>query len=250
MAEIFSGAKLKIAWASGHITDLERSLVEHLRQGAGIKAFTKVENGRHSLYVEADPIPPSIGLLLGDVLHNLRASLDYVAWELVEAAGGTPSKKTYFPIAETIEKSAEIIDRGGIHIAGAKVRDTLLNVIKPYKGANPHLWALHGANNIDKHRLTVPVTAVTMLENFSARSGGLNIAGTTMGLRTGGQVSMLANMENEIHVLNLGTPALQVKFPRDSDFGDAPLFPTLFDVASTVRRAIQDVEEAWVAERA
>ena len=39
--------------------------------------------------------------LIGDIIHNLRAALDYLAWQLVIAHGGTPNSGTQFPVFST-----------------------------------------------------------------------------------------------------------------------------------------------------
>ena len=47
-------------------------------------------------FLDPDPVPEQISLIAGDCLQNLRSSLDYLVWELVEAAGTEPSKRTHF----------------------------------------------------------------------------------------------------------------------------------------------------------
>jgi hypothetical protein len=47
------------------------------------------------------PTPSRIGCIVGDVVHNLRTALDYLAWLAVEWNGATPTKKTQFPVCST-----------------------------------------------------------------------------------------------------------------------------------------------------
>lgn len=64
------------------------------------ESFTRV------LASEVRPIPDVVPLIVGDILHNLRSSLDHLAWQLVDRhaqlgrRGGRPrpNKKTQFPI--------------------------------------------------------------------------------------------------------------------------------------------------------
>jgi len=51
-----------------------------------IKAATKADN------------PERLGVLLGDWAHNLRSALDHLMWQLVILYGGTPNRRTQFPI--------------------------------------------------------------------------------------------------------------------------------------------------------
>ena len=44
-----------------------------------------------------DPPLEQFALVFGDILYNLRASLDYIVWQLVEVNGATPTSSTSFP---------------------------------------------------------------------------------------------------------------------------------------------------------
>ena len=46
----------------------------------------------------ADPVPYSISLIAGDVVHNLRSALDHLACHLVEANSENVTINTGFPI--------------------------------------------------------------------------------------------------------------------------------------------------------
>lgn len=39
-------------------------------------------------------------MVIGDAVHNARAALDHLVWQLVLAAGNTPNRRTGFPVAE------------------------------------------------------------------------------------------------------------------------------------------------------
>jgi hypothetical protein len=49
-------------------------------------------------------VPADLNAILGDSIHNLRISLDYLAWQLVKATGGIPTQgqhgSTSFPILD------------------------------------------------------------------------------------------------------------------------------------------------------
>src|SRR5260370_29058031 len=45
------------------------------------------------------PLPALVPLIIGDAAHNLRSSLDHLAWQLVEANGGTPGRQTIYPLS-------------------------------------------------------------------------------------------------------------------------------------------------------
>jgi hypothetical protein len=117
-------------------------------------------NNWHIYASQVDPIPQEIGLVAGDFLTNLRASLDHLAWELVLANGGVPNEHTAFPIKDRHPRTpgsgqpAKLKIAGGVSAAAlAKVEAT-----QPYQtpdGGTPHedrLWILERLVGIDKHR--------------------------------------------------------------------------------------------------
>jgi len=61
-----------------------------------------VEKGRHIVRVEQTPVPPIIGMLLGEFLYCLRSGLNQAAWHLAlpDARQKTP-RKIQFPIVES-----------------------------------------------------------------------------------------------------------------------------------------------------
>jgi hypothetical protein len=64
-------------------------------------------------------------LMLGDCVHNLRASLDYLAFELVRANGGTPDHHTTFPVHSA---------PGGVRVHGGVAGEALhlIEEVQPY----------------------------------------------------------------------------------------------------------------------
>ena len=50
-------------------------------------------------YRAREPVPARFGLIFGECLQCMRSSLDYLIWELVLAAGGTPDRLNMFPVA-------------------------------------------------------------------------------------------------------------------------------------------------------
>lgn len=108
----------------------------------------------HVLRVRRYP-PRRIAAVTGDMLHNLRSALDFLAWQLVEANGVEPTDKTSFPISN----SPEEFETSGLRkVEGAsKGAVELVKAAKPYQGGNDALWRLHKLDIVDKHRLLVTV---------------------------------------------------------------------------------------------
>jgi hypothetical protein len=101
-------------------------------------------------------IPDEIAAICGDALHNLRSALDHLAYQLVLAAGNTPTKRTAFPIADSATEYSSAPIRGKIKLMGQDAI-RLIDALKPYKSGNDTLWHLKELDDIDKHRLLLTV---------------------------------------------------------------------------------------------
>lgn len=97
-----------------------------------------------------DPVPDEVCLVFGDVIHNLRASLDHLACQLVEVAGRSASDQTAFPIFKSTRIDESSFSRrvnGMSDAAKEKIRS-----MQPYKNGEGHyLWVLHKLDIADKH---------------------------------------------------------------------------------------------------
>jgi hypothetical protein len=120
----------------------------------------------HPMYVAAPP--ERFHTRLGEMLHNLRSSLDHLAWVLVETSAGSPGKDTKWPVCDTRPTA----DAYGIHppphVAGCDHPDVLafIDEHQPYAyGADffEHgLWVLHRLAILDRHRHIVSRGASVM----------------------------------------------------------------------------------------
>ena len=75
---------LKLDWAEHHLRDIER-LVRGYTASHPYDLFPSMEKqGRRRLYFTAQP-DPNLGFMLGDVLYNVRAALDYLMFAIKPA---------------------------------------------------------------------------------------------------------------------------------------------------------------------
>ena len=94
--------------------------------------------------------------MIGDAVHNLRASLDLIVCDLVRI-NGKSANKVYFPFCEGQNHLKKTIvemrlsNRAGADIAAA------LRSIEPYKAGNILLRAIHDLDIFDKHDALLPV---------------------------------------------------------------------------------------------
>jgi hypothetical protein len=147
-------AGLKLERAKQHRAELETALsVFKGSKPYTIAALQRPETPQLLFYYVAElkDIPADIPLICGDVLQNLRSSLDHMAGQLVISAGNSVSNHTAFPIFENAAKYRSGVDQRVELMRPDAIR--AINALEPYGGGRGDtLWRLHKLNNIDKHR--------------------------------------------------------------------------------------------------
>lgn len=102
-------------------------------------------------------IPRTWGPIIGDVIHNIRSSLDLLFCAVVRKCDPTRQsyKHVHFVVRETKEKFEADLPA---NIKGASPDAIkLIHDLKPYKAGNDPLWRLHGLDILDKHQAIIPV---------------------------------------------------------------------------------------------
>ena len=94
---------------------------------------------------------------IGEILHNLRSSLDYHVWQLVLANGQKPGAHNAFPISDGKDKWEKALSNGRLKGVGEEARKTI-HQLQPFAegeglACDVHPFsALRNLSNIDKHR--------------------------------------------------------------------------------------------------
>lgn len=182
-ADLFRSAWLKWAWASAHAkilkSEIRKSAIEFERQG-GVTGVSRYDSKRHCVLVIARTVPDlpvRACLILGDVIHAYRSSLDQLAWALVKR-GRTPTlteraeKLVYFPLQNTPTGFRDCLKTmlPGIKRADiAKVRR-----FQPYEAGKLNLSRhplriLAKLSNHDKHRTVQPLFGVPIGVRFQVK---------------------------------------------------------------------------------
>jgi hypothetical protein len=158
------GPRLKIARANKHIAEFETARQEFIASDPYTR-FSEEDPQTGDLVYRITVEPHAaeglrdLAIIVGDVVHNLRSSLDLLAWQLVEAhpLGKAPDRFTAFPIWE---RESQFINGGAGYMDGAHPHAVMvMRSLKPYKGGNATLYRLHRLDATDKHRLLLTVGA-------------------------------------------------------------------------------------------
>jgi hypothetical protein len=149
----------RLAWADKHLNSLYAECVQFLAKPwpYEITSERKTDGTTvkdvFSLHILEDP-PPQISLVLSDVLHSLRATLDNIAFALAESHAfhltSNMRRDSSFPIAETIEG----FDPKKVRAVKPEVF-TIIEQAQPYHRSNPALHplaVLRRLSNLDKHQ--------------------------------------------------------------------------------------------------
>ena len=241
MTASLDGPRLKFRRAWKHLEDLEIT----------ISSFVKAETDR--VTVENDPETgarlwvlhepgkpdPAWGTAIGDVLYNLRSSLDHLAWQLVLANGKNPNTTgTGFPIFETIEL---YVTNGLPQVQGMSERvQAAVEAAQPYHRPSPKwrtddLLLLNRLNNVYRHRYF----KLTLLEVKGGGGFGLPSSmqfGVPKDMEGRAIFAVWPDPDPEVQVDY--TPLLDIVF-ADSPWGDERVIETLTRLANTAEATIR-----------
>ena len=163
-----SGPYRKAAWAEKRFAALREVIDEALHPGDGSQPlelgadFDETELTVLLRIEHAPELPWYTGMMIGDVLHNLRSALDHTAWALVEA-GTTPvpssPRLVQFPIYDDAGNFSAQVTKRLPGVSSEAV--AIIESVQPYqRGATAEaLGVLARLSNEDKHR-HIPASVV------------------------------------------------------------------------------------------
>jgi hypothetical protein len=225
----------KHRWGEYHLVQLQNRIREFLASDPVTVTQQDDPNGLVYRFVvtKTEDVPQDIPLIAGDAVHNLRATLDHLAYCLATK----PSSSTYFPLRVTQPKSGTIKIEGCADPAINQVVDS----IQPYQRNRPRvetmLRLLHEWDIIDKHRLLLTTVATP-----DGAAHSINTGATGDGI-----------IDYDWGDLHLGRVVATVRFTAPK-VSFSPQFrlnttvavaegPTEFDLVHTVWRMKQEVAQ-------
>jgi hypothetical protein len=243
-------SRLKIARANHHIDNLRAEIERFLAKEPYI-VVEELDSDRGQ-YVnrvrEKEPIPDELSLIAGDALHNLRASLDYVVWQLVDGKG---TRGHQFPIVDDPAKLDGAI-RGNLSgvapEAVAIIRDLQPCVTHPSAPETSPLFALHKLDIDDKHKL---LTAIAFDESRATHFLPVGPApgGFFLSLEFNTRVALVDGAELSRYAID-GDPKMKVKqklsfavtFREPGALGSKEVIPALESLRDTVAEVVTRFE--------
>lgn len=159
--QYLSPAAMKLAGAARHFRSLESELADWTEKNP-LLAPTRPVPGEANTYELFMPDQPQVPLLdwssrFGDAVHNLRAALDLLTFELchLEGIGPEKPKRVSFPVLDDEEKWDDQV-KPLSSIPGSLLQR--IADVQPWHAKYPDahvLTLITGLDNMDKHRTTV-----------------------------------------------------------------------------------------------
>lgn len=140
----YEGANAKLDWAREHLTTIRRDIETlETRNGHTFSVQADLEASKYVFRVhDLKPIPPDLGLRIGDCLHAARCAIDYVMTMLVAMANEVAPvdvEDVQFPVYSEPKRfnGATGTLRTNRTMAGWLAR---IEELQPYNAGNPSIW--------------------------------------------------------------------------------------------------------------
>ena len=247
---MFEVARLKIKRASKHIDELNGEVSAFLNTGFCTISVEKVAGTpRHLVKAKVvKPFPSDWPLIIGDAVHNLRAALDLLMSAMIENAGETPAKTTYFPFSTTRDSLVGGIAGGQVKILGQDIIDVIVDTIRPYeKEGDADLYALGRLDITDKHKLLIPLVRPVRLSGVTARFGPVRMTDCSFGLSESGEMNIAGVPSGDIEIQSYGKASFDVLFGKEQPLEGEPVIPSLIRLSQRVEGAVKAIEAAYLA---
>jgi hypothetical protein len=220
----FMGPRLKIERAEEHIRNLEEQIAAFLaKQPYRLIVAPGDAADQQSIKVEIrEALPTSISLIAGDAAHNLRASLDHLACDVVSINGGS-TKDVYFPISKEYSKLNKTVSNRLGHATTA-VR-AFVEKLEPCAAGNKALYGLHRIDIVDKHIVILAIGHVMSVSSTFIGKGVLTIIPETLSTQLIQNGDIIAKIQR-LAWLNDGVevPAeFEIAFGADTAFPGEPM---------------------------
>jgi hypothetical protein len=196
MTNALDGARMKLDRARTHLRCLADE-IERYRESRPYGCATKIEGTIASAeaVITAEP-PASLSCIIGDCVTNIRASLDYVAWELATKNPPHPlterqERGIYFPLSADLVSfngsPTVALLRGPCAVPAPAMQE--IELVQPFQAGFEVLGHLPTLVNEDKHR------SLLLAAGFVAGMGKITLNYGNKGWYNPGGISIGINLE-------------------------------------------------------
>jgi len=155
---------------------IDAALFKHDAEG-GLAVNYDSEGKKFSIeHPKRDPLDPSLPLIIGDCIHNLRSALDHLVLQLARLnplTAAAAETMTAFPVYLNPKQFNNFV-RDHVRPFISSTALAQIENLQPYATGNHGdkdiLWVLSQLDVIDKHRLLIVVEQSTTMESHSITS--------------------------------------------------------------------------------
>jgi hypothetical protein len=241
----FADAARKIARANSHLLDLERAAQAYFKKHPWYVGMMPTRrHGRFGIPAgERRPFPDrEFSLIIGDAVHNLRTSLDYLI-AACALAEGSEIDQTEFPFGSTKASVLKNLKRR-VRPAGELAQALVLRA-RPYQRGNKALWTLAELDRRDKHRLVVPTTCITDVRITSGGWNDLQVTAVTGRFRAGKGTFIDAAPGYEEALMMEASYSPEIIFSGPASVRGKPCLLSLWLMSSAASKVLQSFELAY-----
>jgi hypothetical protein len=263
MWQPFHSADIKLQWAKQYIDHLDVQSVAYLRKRFELRVG-RDSFGQTVMRVKYHgELPPHFGLMVGDIVTNLRDVLDHIIWDIVAPKLGPQDKpgRVCFPFLDTGlgegKRLISAIEKALIHLAGPDaVR--IVHDARPYPGeygGDAELYGLHRLASLVKHRNIAFVSDYAHIHGVKAKERSHRPYIPLNNLRMGHG----AKLESDIQIHGLGLKVnernmidndqfdmtFHIVFAQGQPFAGLPVLPTMIALVKKVEGLLADFDKAY-----
>jgi hypothetical protein len=171
MAHPLESARLKLDRARQHFEQLEAEVNFFLRGHPYIGLpYYDTQSGKHEIRARKFAEPdPALGLIAGDLVHNLRSALDHIVYALAALGDQKRGERTAFPIYDNekayLRHRSELLR--GVPDEQARVIDQL----QPFRTGDDAIMKVARLDDRDKHRVITPLIGSAVAGRLKANVG-------------------------------------------------------------------------------
>jgi hypothetical protein len=192
---------------------------------------------------ERRPFPDrAFSLIIGDIVHNLRTSLDYIL-AACAIAHGNSIDQTEFPFGL---RRSDILPRMKRRVRPAgDVAEALVLAARPYRRGNELLWAMAELDRQDKHRLVVPTACLTKVAITAGGWNGLPPTTVFGRFRDGEGVLVEPALGYEKALMMEASYNPEIVFAHRSPLRGRPCIESLWAMSEATATVLQSFEDAF-----
>jgi hypothetical protein len=236
--------RLKIERAEKHILELNK-IAEELADFDSYSVSVEVHAGKNHLRFtvnENKVLSGEASVVIGDAIHNLRSTLDVLYRQTMIRFGGTPDKRTTFPIRKSREELETALGKLEKHVA-LDICNLIRDGVRPYPGGNYAIWALHHLDILDKHQFIIPVFAMWAYRDLRVENDEhLSFGGNCHFITDSPSRLFPVELEGNLTVKNKGHTSAVMLFPPDVPCEGQRVVPVINELKESVSCVVEAFE--------